>query len=232
MEFVTALRFPMTYDIARLQADLAKALQKNWVLHYNTTAYSGNWTSIALLAPGGDETQINALNDLPVSETAAMDGCDYFREVLDSFPFRKTSARLLCLEVGAEIKPHRDYCLGYEDGVFRLHIPIVTNPDVVFMLAGERIVMDEGTCWYINANEEHSVTNGGAENRVHLVIDGERNDWTDTLFFSQASEERFERPEKPMPEADKQRMIAELERMGTPAAQVLIGQLRAGSESM
>lgn len=229
MERITALKFPMDFDVARLQADLEKVLQQQWVAHYNTGAYSGNWTSIALLAAGGDSQTINALptEQQPVTETEVMQECAYFREVLDSFEFPKTTARLLCLEVGAEIKPHRDHCLGYEDGVFRLHIPIVTNPGVEFILAGERVIMNEGTCWYINANEEHSVANRGTENRIHLVIDGERNEWTDKLFFSLASEEQFRPEEKPMSETDRQRMIEELERLGTPAAQALIRQLRA-----
>jgi quercetin dioxygenase-like cupin family protein len=228
MELIRHLRFPMTFDPQRLKADLERVLRKEWVSHYNTGAYSGNWTSIALLAAGGDSRSINALpnEQLPAVETEVMEDCAYFREVLNDFRFEKTTARLLCLEAGAEIKPHRDYCLGYEDGVFRLHIPVVTNPDVEFILAGERLIMDEGTCWYINANEEHSVANRGTENRIHLVIDGERNAWTDQLFFSMAPEEQFQhRPVELKPE-DKERMIAELEKMGTPAAEELIRQLR------
>jgi quercetin dioxygenase-like cupin family protein len=229
MEPVTSLKFPMTFDVARLQADLEKVLKKQWVAHYNTGAYSGNWTSIALLSAGGDSQTINALptDRQPVTETEVMEGCAYFREVLNGFLFEKTTARLLCLETGAEIKPHRDYCLGYEDGVFRLHIPIVTNPDVEFVLAGERIVMDEGTCWYINANEEHSVANRGTENRIHLVIDGERNEWTDQLFFSLAPEEQFQPKKTEMSDESTQRMIEELERLGTPAALALLKQLKS-----
>jgi quercetin dioxygenase-like cupin family protein len=228
MELIRHLRFPMTFDAQRLKADLEKVLGKQWVSHYNTGAYSGNWTSIALLSAGGNSQQINALSveKEPVVETEVMEECTYFREVLNSFHFEKTTARLLCLEVGAEIKPHRDYCLGYEDGVFRMHIPVITNPDVEFILAGERLVMDEGSCWYINANEEHSVANRGTENRIHLVIDGERNAWTDQLFFAMAPEEQFQHRKAIMSEADKKRMIEELEQLGTPAAKLLIEQLK------
>lgn len=230
---VTSLKFPMSFDVPRLQADLEKVLRKQWVAHYNTGAYSGSWTSIALLSAGGDSQMINALptQRQPVTETEVMQDCTYFREVLNSFQFRKTTARLLCLEAGARINPHRDYCLGYEDGVFRLHIPIVTNPNVEFILAGERVIMDEGTCWYINANEEHSVANRGTEDRIHLVIDGERNDWTDRLFFSLAPEEEFRPRKAQMNQEDTQRMIAELERLATPAALELLRQLKASGDA-
>ncbi len=230
MTFVTRLRFPFTFDVELLKADLETVLKHEWTAHYNTGAYSGNWTSIALLAPGGNPSNINAMpsEESPLMETELLRNCPTFKSILDQFPFEKTSARLLCLETGAEIKPHRDNCLGYEDGVFRMHIPVVTNPQVEFILAGERVIMDEGTCWYINANEEHSVANRGTENRVHFVIDGIRNDWTDELFFAQAPESSFERPPIPVSAEQKQRMIAELERLGTPAAIELVKQLKEG----
>ena len=228
-QFIHHVCFPFTFDVVRLKSDLERVLSENWVNHYNQGAYSGNWTSVALLTAGGASTSINAnpLEKLPVLETPIMQGCDYFREVVQYFQFEIITARLLCLEVGAEIKPHRDHCLGYEDGEFRLHIPIVTNPDVEFLLAGERIIMDEGSCWYINANEVHSVANRGTENRIHLVIDGIRNDWSDELFFSQATKEQFERPAKELSVDEKQRVIAELELLGTPAAKLLIEQMKA-----
>lgn len=228
MAFITSLRFPLNFDVERLQSDLQHVLQHNWVAHYNKGAYSGNWTSLALLSAGGSSSAINAMpkEGEQVVETEIMSGCNYFREVLNSFRFEKTTARLLSLEAGAEIKPHKDYCLGYEDGVFRLHIPVITNPDVEFVLAGERVIMEEGSCWYINANEEHSVANRGTENRIHLVIDGKRNTWTDELFFSVAPEADFIRPEREMSHTEKSAMIAELERLGTPVALELIQQLK------
>lgn len=218
----------MDFDRERLQSDLARVLRHDWVAHYNTAAYDGSWTSLALMAPGGSSKMINALpmDAAPVCETEIMEGCNYFREVLNTFAFGKTTARLLNLAAGAEIMPHRDYCLGYEDGVFRLHIPIVTNPQVEFIVAGERVVMEEGSCWYINANEEHSVANRGEEDRIHLVIDGLRNEWTDALFFAVAPEADFIRPEKPLPDEQRLRMIEELERQGTAAALELARQLR------
>lgn len=220
------LKLPFGFDRLQLQADLHKVLQAEWKAHYNTRDYVGSWTSLALLAAGGDAGMINAqpVNGLPVAETPLMAGCDYFRQVIESFAFPKLNARLLCLAPGAYIKPHRDNCLGYEDGEFRLHIPLVTNDQVEFLLAGERIVMAEGSCWYINANEEHSVANRGSADRIHLVIDGARNAWSDQLFFALAGKDAFERPPKALPAAQQQAMLEELRRLGTPAALALLAQ--------
>ena len=39
-----------------------------------------------------------------------------------------------------------------------------------------------GETWYLNVNLPHSVTNGGDEPRVHLVVDCEVNGWLRELF--------------------------------------------------
>ena len=126
----------------------------------------------------------------------------------------------------AEIKPHRDYALGYEDGNFRLHIPIVTNSKVQFILDGAELTMLPGECWYTNVNYVHSVANLGESDRYHLVIDGERNEWSDELFFSLASEESFQ--QIPIENASPKRMkqtIEELKRSNNPVVKPLIKRL-------
>ena len=207
------LKFPLQFDEERLVADLSRAMEAQWIPHFNTGGYVGNWKAVSLYAANGNEQNIFAhLQDQSsITETPLMKECLYFKEVLDSFKFPVLSVRLLRLEAGAEIKPHTDHELGYEDGQFRLHIPIVTNPGIEFILDGERLTMLPGECWYTNVNFVHSVANRGTIDRVHLVIDGIRNDWTDALFFSLAPESSFEsvREEKLSPETI-QRMLEEL----------------------
>lgn len=228
--FITAIRFPMTFDPARLQADVERTLKHNWSAHYSASDYTGGWDVISLMSYRGRSEWIQAapVAGFPAELTEIMQDCRYFREVLDGFLFEKTSARLMRLEAGAVIKPHRDYCLGYEDGTFRIHIPVVTNADVEFIVAGERLIMEEGTCWYINASEEHSVANHGTQDRIHLVIDGRRNAWTDALFFAQAQEEQLQRPPKPMSEDTRRQVIESLRRMGDPASEALVAKLEQG----
>nr|WP_294861711.1 aspartyl/asparaginyl beta-hydroxylase domain-containing protein [uncultured Fluviicola sp.] len=189
------LKFPIRFDAERLVEDLSRAMKAKWIPHFNTGGYVGNWNAISLYAKDGNEQHIFA--HLPdnalISETPLMKECPYFKEVLDYFKFPILSVRLLRLEVGAEIKPHTDYELGYEDGQFRLHIPIVTNPGIEFILDGEQLTMLPGECWYTNVNFVHSVANRGTVDRVHLVIDGVRNEWTDALFFALAPESSFQR---------------------------------------
>lgn len=225
---VRSIKFPITFDVERLQNDLSKIIDTEWNDHYNKNDYSGKWTSIALLSKNGKSDAIYATlgSNEKLVPTEILDSCTYFKEIFNNFLFEKTAARLLKLEVGAEVKPHTDNCLGYEDGCFRLHIPIVTNSKVEFILDGERLVMNEGECWYIDANFTHSVANRGHEDRVHLVIDGLRNDWTDEMFYKEAQAEAFEKPVPVMNEEQKKLMIAELKRMGTPTADQIISSLK------
>ena len=225
---IRSIKFPIVFDTEKLKNDLSKIINKKWTDHYNTNDYTGKWTSVALMSKDGKSDTIYALSsDIDeIVNTEILDSCTYFKEILDSFLFEKTAVRLLQLAVGAEIKPHSDHCLGYEDGSFRLHIPIITNPDVEFILDGKRLVMNEGECWYIDANFEHSVANRGKQDRIHLVIDGIRNDWTDDLFYKEASETQFHKPKTVMSEEQKLLMIAELRKMNTPAADDIIRTLQ------
>lgn len=226
-KLVRSIRFPLFFDTEKLKIDVHEIIQKKWINHYNTNDYSGKWTSIALMSQNGKSDSIFALprGNEKLVPTEILDSCIYFQEILDSFLFEKTAVRLLKLDAGAEVKPHSDHCLGYEDGCFRLHIPIITNSEVEFILDGKRLIMNEGECWYIDANFIHSVANRGTEDRIHLVIDGLRNEWTDDLFFKEAEENEFIRPATKMSEEQKQLMIAELKRMKLPIANEILKNL-------
>lgn len=226
-KLVRSIKFPMFFDPEKLKRDVQKIIDKKWTNHYNTNDYSGKWTSIALMSQNGKSDSIFALpnGDEKLVPTEILESCTYFQQILDSFLFEKTAVRLLKLDVGAEVKPHTDNCLGYEDGCFRLHIPIITNSEVEFILDGNRLIMNEGECWYIDANFTHSVANRGKEDRIHLVIDGLRNDWTDDLFFKEAGQNEFVRPATEASEKEKQLIIAELKRMNPPNLAAILKDL-------
>ncbi len=229
---VSALKLPMAVDITGLQNDLQQVLKLNWPLHYNSSAYSGNWSSIALFSSDGKYDNIYAMPDEENSlrDTCALQRCPAIQKLMAQLNFKVISARLLNLAAGAVIKPHRDHCLGYEDGVFRIHFPIQTNPEVEFILNNERIMMLAGECWYINANYMHSVANNGTSDRVHLVIDGNRNAWTDAWFFKLADKERLiTKQNRVLAAHEHELMLKELERMNTETSRKIIQEVKSGN---
>lgn len=174
-----AVKLPLHFDAARLQADLAGILAGEFVPHFNTAYYQGEWSAVPLRSIGGrtdhiypDPTARNAFADTPL-----LARCPGVREVLATLRCPQQAVRFLRLKAGSVIKEHRDYELGFADGEVRLHVPVITNPGVEFVLNQARVVMNEGECWYLNVNQPHRVANHGATDRIHLVIDCFVSDW-------------------------------------------------------
>jgi quercetin dioxygenase-like cupin family protein len=179
----TAFNLATTFDVARLQADLTRAEPADWVPHFNRAYYEGDWSALPLRSIGGEARRIYPAPDsTDFRDTPHMARFPYFQEVVAAFPMPLRTVRLLRLAAGSSILEHTDADLGYEDGMVRFHIPIVTSPLVEFWLAGQRIEMLEGEAWYMDFNQPHSVRNRADIDRVHLVIDGFVNDWVHEVF--------------------------------------------------
>ena len=176
-------RLPLRFDPARLQADLGAIAPGEWLPHFNKREHDGGWSGVALRSVAGrpalypDPTARGGFAD-----TELLARCGYVREILATFRCPLTSVRLLKLAAGSVIREHRDLNLGFEDGEVRLHVPITTHPDVAFFLAGERVAMAEGECWYLDFNLPHRVENRAPIDRIHLVIDCVLNDWLRGYF--------------------------------------------------
>lgn len=114
------IKLPFQFDEDRLVNDLSLILDNKWIPHFNTSGYNGEWNVVPLYSNKEDESNIFAHPsvDSEIQETSIIKKCPYFKEVINSFKFSVVSARLLRLGAGAEIKPHRDHELGYEDNNF------------------------------------------------------------------------------------------------------------------
>ena len=56
----------------------------------------------------------------------------------------------------------------------RVHLPLITNDQVLFTVGNETITMNAGELWEINNTQRlHSVINKSDRDRVHLIIDWE-----------------------------------------------------------
>ena len=101
---------------------------------------------------------------------------------METFQCNKETFRIHTLDAKAHIRPHRDIGYSLEQGMIRLHIPIITNEDVQLLVNGENISMKPGECWYCNFNEIHEVKNNSDLPRTHLIMDCVVNDWMKDLF--------------------------------------------------
>ncbi len=180
------LQFPFTFELDDIIPEIESMSVSYWKEHYNTGNYMGEWSVIPIISLGGNNTIIahhHTISDKPeYKPTDFLNNSPALQKLLSFFQFPIESARLMKLTAGAMIKEHTDYELSYEEGTVRLHVPIFTNDDVDFRLEGERIPMQKGECWYLNFSLKHSVVNNGDSDRIHLVIDGEVNEWVRNQF--------------------------------------------------
>ncbi|MDJ0644292.1 MAG: aspartyl/asparaginyl beta-hydroxylase domain-containing protein [Erythrobacter sp.] len=108
--------------------------------------------------------------------------CPAFLAVFEAIRSPMELMRVHTLAPGASIRPHRDVGRSFEQGIFRIHVPITTGSDVVTLHAGEPVVMGAGECWYLNFDLQHEIHNRSDQWRAHLIMDCRRNDWWDALM--------------------------------------------------
>lgn len=83
--------------------------------------------------------------------------------------YRERNRLLSVVMPGAFIEPHTDE-LG-DDWVTRIHVPLLTNPDAMFISGDAVHRMAAGFSYEINTRERHAVWNAGTTPRVHLMFD-------------------------------------------------------------
>jgi hypothetical protein len=80
---------------------------------------------------------------------------------------RAMAAKLLA---GGRILPHRDSHPSFGAG-HRIHVPIITNPRVRFMIDGRPFQFAIGEAYEINNQKVHSVMNKGTVDRINFIFD-------------------------------------------------------------
>ncbi|HEY2769723.1 MAG TPA: aspartyl/asparaginyl beta-hydroxylase domain-containing protein [Solirubrobacteraceae bacterium] len=178
------IQLPLSFDAAALAAEVEGLPAEAWVPHYNRSVYEGEWGGVALRSVGGRPAQLypDPAAQEPFADTELLDRLPAHRSALAQFRCPLQAARLLALAPGAMIKEHTDYMLGWEDGEVRVHVPVITSPQVEFMLAGRHVEMAPGAAWYLNFSMPHSVANHSQRDRIHLVIDCVVDDWLRELM--------------------------------------------------
>src|SRR5262249_39028112 len=96
--------------------------------------------------------------------------------VRDFFRCPVEQLMLYAVRPGTTIHPHRDMSGNLPFGRLRFHVPIVTNPEVEFVVGGQRLDMHPGELWALDTSYVHSVSNRSNLVRVHLVVEVVAND--------------------------------------------------------
>lgn len=157
-------RLPVRFDVQRLRQEIAALPPAAWVNHPNEI--KGNTSLRLISAEGGENDDVDGVM-LP---TAHLRQSPYLRQVLASFGVVWSRSRLLKLAPFADVPQHADINYHWFNRV-RLHIPIVTHPDVRFFCGEDSVHMAEGEAWIFDNWRLHRVANPVDAQRIHLVAD-------------------------------------------------------------
>ncbi len=158
------VRLPYRFDHERLAEEADALGAEAWLPHPAGTP--GN-AAVPLVSRGG-----TANDDFggAMAATDALRRSPYHRQVLASFGEVLSRSRLMRLDPGSEVREHVDFNYHWYSRV-RIHVPVVTNPDVTFYCGEEAVHMRPGECWVFDNWRRHNVVNRGHARRTHLVID-------------------------------------------------------------
>ncbi len=180
-------RLPIDIDVDKMKEEVTLLESENWISHYDVQLADG-WTTIPLVSHDGtcdsiDSQRIGQFGNY--KPTKFMEMAPYIATVVNAFKCPHGRIRIMKLLPGTIIREHRDTYEEVSDisfGQVRLHIPIKTNEKVIFTVGGKNYHLQEGQLIYINFSQKHYVRNDGNEERVHLVLDLQVNDFVRGLF--------------------------------------------------
>ena len=93
-------------------------------------------------------------------------GTEVLQSIANSFNIRDVGrVRMLMM------KPRSTYSLHYDLDLWRVHIPLVTNPDAFMFVDGKMWHMPLGNAYLVKVEHHHLAVNAGNENRIHIVFD-------------------------------------------------------------
>jgi len=180
----SVIRLPFTFEAGPLQREVEDIPDGVWSPHFQPDYFEGEWSGLALRSIGGTVERLFPYRHAGgvYLDTPMFDRCPAMRTVVDTFECGKEMVRLLRLAPNSRVLEHRDEKLNAERGVVRVHVPVLTNASVYFLLDGERVVLREGEAWVLDLSLPHRIDNRGTSDRIHLVIDCLSNAWLEELF--------------------------------------------------
>ena len=163
-------KLPLRFDVARMTAEIAQFSASDWRAH--PQGYAGN-TAVSLISAGGDPN--NDTTRGPMLATPHLGRCPYLQQVLASFGTVLGRTRLMKIEGEGEATAHVDTNYYWLQRV-RIHVPIVTYPEVIYVCNDKQINMGAGECWIFNTWRLHNSLNPNSRARIHLVADSVGSD--------------------------------------------------------
>lgn len=157
-------RLPVCFDTERLRAEALSLPATAW--HQHPLGYPGNSAARLISGDGCENDDLGGT----MGATPHLQASPYIRQVLASFGVTWSRSRLMRLGPHSQVPQHCDINYHWYYRV-RIHIPIVTYPEVRFLCGRESVHMQAGEAWLFDNWRPHKVVNQSPYNRIHLVAD-------------------------------------------------------------
>jgi len=158
------VQLPIRFDSERLAYEIGQFTESEWNAH--PLNYTGNSALRLITVNGGANDAISG----EMMPTPYLQRCEYVQQVLGAFDSVWSRSRFMRLQPGAVVPPHCDINYHWINRT-RIHIPVVTHPDVHFICDGQQVHMAQGEAWIFDNWRQHTVLNNSNITRIHLVAD-------------------------------------------------------------
>jgi len=156
--------FPYRFDVERMRTEIEAVPEEHWRWHPD--GFEGN-SALPLISTGGG---INDDFAPPMKQTEYLERMPYIMQVLSKFSTVHGRARLMRIEPHAGVPAHVDIQYYWRTHT-RVHIPVITNPNIQFYCGGEVVHMAAGEAWTFDNWRLHRVVNETDTRRIHLTFD-------------------------------------------------------------
>lgn len=157
-------KFPFRFDVERLRAEIEAFPEESWMRHPDD--FKGN-SALPLITTNGIPGDGF---EPPMKPTEYLQRSPYLRQVLAQFQTLLGRSRLMRLEPGDGVPMHFDKKYYWRSHT-RVHIPVVTHPDVRFQCGETTVHMGAGEAWTFDNWRMHTVINEKTTRRIHLTFD-------------------------------------------------------------
>ncbi len=158
------IQLPILFDVQKMAEEVNRFDKGMWVPHHE--GFAGNFSIPLISVNGQDNNKFKG----PMAVTRHLQQCAYLKQVIASFGEVIGRSRLMGLAPGCEVPFHSDINYHWYKRV-RIHIPIITEPSVIFHCGGKSLHMKAGEAWLFDSWKYHRVENNSDVFRVHLVVD-------------------------------------------------------------
>jgi uncharacterized protein (TIGR03032 family) len=159
------IQLPLQFDAERLALEVTALPEAVWRPH--PQGHVGN-SALPLVAAYGDAT--NDQTRGPMRPTPHLARLPYLRQVMAALECSIGRSRLMRIDGNGEASMHVDTNYYWATHA-RVHVPIVTTPDVAFLCGDAEVHMAGGECWIFDTWSRHNVINPTPTRRIHLVCD-------------------------------------------------------------